>query len=240
MGALQERMFANMRMRNFSPKTVKAYLWHMREFTRYFGKSPDLLGEEEVRRYLLYLRDERKVSWSNINIGYSALKFFYVDTLQRDWQVEKIPRPKVGRRLPVVLSRGELNRLFSATANFKHRVIFRTIYSAGLRVSEAAHLKPYHIESEGMRLRVEQGKGKKDRYTLLSRTALVELRDYWRVYRPTEWLFFGRDKARPIAVGTIQKAFQRCKKKPASPSLPRFIPCATVLQPIFWSKALTF
>ena len=239
MGALRERMFANMRMRNFSPKTIKAYLWHVQEFTRYFGKSPDLLGEEEARRYLLYLRDERKVSWSNINIGYSALKFFYVETLHRDWQVEKIPRPKVGRRLPVVLSRGELNRLFSATANFKHWVIFRTIYSAGLRVSEAAHLKPYHIESEAMRLRVEQGKGKKDRYTLLSRTALVELRDYWRVYRPTEWLFFGRDKARPIAVATIQKAFQRCKKKPVSPSLPRFIPYATVLPPTCWSRAST-
>ncbi len=236
MGALQDRMYANMRMRNLSPRTIKAYLWHMTEFTRYFGKSPDLLGEEEVRQYLHYLLDERKVSWSNMNIGYSALKFFYVNTLRRDWQVDKIPRPKGERRLPVVLSRQELNELFSATSNSKHRVIFKTIYSAGLRpacashadrLSEAANLKLHHIESpdihyynikekSGMWIRVEQGKGKKDRYTLLSSTVLAELRNYWRAYRPTSWLFFGVDKERPISVSTIQVAFKMAKKKPAS------------------------
>ena len=215
MGALRDRMFANMRMRDFSPKTIKAYLWHVTEFTRYFGKSPDLLGEEEVRRYLLYLSDERKLSWSSVNVGYSALRFFYVNTLNRDWQVNKIPRPKGRRRLPVVLSHDELNRLFSVTSNLKHRVIFKTIYSAGLRLSEAANLKLHHIESDSMRVRVEQGKGKKDRYTLLSERVLVELRDYWRRYRPTEWLFFGKEKRCPISVSTIQVAFKRAKKKPA-------------------------
>lgn len=215
MGALRDRMFANMRLRNFSPRTINAYLWHVKEFTRYFGKAPDLLGEEEVRQYLQYLLDERKVSWSNMNIGYSALKFFYVDTLHRDWQVDKIPRPKGERRLPVVLSRKELNELFSATSNLKHRVIFKTIYSAGLRLSEAANLKLHHIESDSVRIRVEQGKGKKDRYTLLSETVLVELRDYWRTCRPTDWLFFGQDKSRPISVSTIQVAFRTAKKKPA-------------------------
>ena len=215
MGALRDRMHANMRLRNFSPRTINAYLWHVKEFTRYFGKSPDLLGEEEVRQYLQYLLDERKVSWSNMNIGYSALKFFYVDTLHRDWQVDKIPRPKGESRLPVVLSRQELKELFSATRNLKHRVIFKTIYSAGLRISEAANLKPYHIESDSMRIRVEQGKGKKDRYTLLSETVLVELRDYWRTYQPTDWLFFAQSKSRPICVSTIQVAFRAAKKKPA-------------------------
>ncbi len=215
MGALRDRMFANLRLRNLSPRTIKAYLWHVREFTRYFGKAPDLLGEEEVRQYLQYLLDERKVSWSNMNIGYSALKFFYVDTLHRDWQVSKIPRPKGERHLPVVLSRRDLNQLFSATSNSKHRVIFKTIYSAGLRLSEASNLKPYHIESSSMRIRVEQGKGKKDRYTLLSSVVLAELRDYWRIYRPTSWLFYGADKERPISVSTIQVAFRTAKKKPA-------------------------
>lgn len=214
MGALRDRMFANMRMRDFSPKTVKAYLWHVTEFTRYFGKSPDLLGEEEVRRYLLYLSDERKLSWSSVNVGYSALRFFYVNTLNRDWQVNKIPRPKGRRRLPVVLGHDELRQLFSATSNLKHRVIFKTIYSAGLRLSEASNLKLHHIESDSMRLRVEQGKGKKDRYTLLSSTVLAELRDYWRTCRPTSWLFYGTDKERPISVSTIQVAFHRAKKKP--------------------------
>ena len=213
MGALRDRMHANMRLRNFSPRTINAYLWHVKEFTRYFGKSPDLLGEEEVRQYLQYLLDERKASWSKMNVGYSALKFFYVDTLHRDWQVDKIPRPKGESRLPVVLSRQELKELFSATRNLKHRVIFKTIYSAGLRISEAANLKPYHIESDSMRIRVEQGKGKKDRYTLLSETVLVELRDYWRTYQPTDWLFFAQSKSRPICVSTIQVAFRAAKKK---------------------------
>ncbi len=215
MGALQERMFANLRLRNLSPRTIKAYLWHVKEFTRYFGKAPDLLGEEEVRQYLQYLLDERKVSWSNMNIGYSALKFFYVNTLHRDWQVDKIPRPKGERRLPVVLSRRELKELFSATRNLKHRVIFKTIYSAGLRISEASHLKVHHIESDSMQIRVEQGKGKRDRYTLLSETVLIELRDYWRTYQPTDWLFFAQSKSRPICVSTIQVAFRTAKKKPA-------------------------
>lgn len=240
MGALRERMHANMRLRNFSPRTINAYLRHVREFTRYFGRALDLLGEEEVRRYLLYLHDERKVSWSNVNVGYSALRFFYVETLHRDWQVEKIPRPKGDRRLPVVLSREELARLFSGTSNSKHRIILKTIYSAGLRLSEAVHLKPYHIESSSMRIRVDQGKGKKDRYTLLSETVLDELRDYWRAYRPTLWLFFGADKKRPISVSTIQVAFKTAKKKPASPSLPVYTRSAIASPPIFWSKALTF
>ena len=215
MGALRDRMHANMRMRNFSPRTIHAYLWHVKEFTRYYGKAPDLLGHEEVRQYLQYLREERKSSWSKVNVCYSALKFFYVETLHREWQVDKVPRPKRESRLPVVLSRQELKQIFDATANAKYRIILKTIYSAGLRLSEAARLKPHHIESDAMRIRVEQGKGKKDRYTLLSHTVLAELRDYWRTYRPTIWLFFAQSKNRPICVSTIQVAFRKAKKKPA-------------------------
>ncbi len=239
MGALRDRMFANMRLRNFSLRTIKAYLWHVTEFTRYFGKAPDLLGEEEVRRYLLYLHDERKVSWSNVNVGYSSLKFFYVETLHRTWQVEKIPRPIGEKRLPVVLSRHELSRLFSETPNLKHQVILKTIYSAGLRLSEAAQLKPYNIESGSMRIRVEQGKGKKDRYTLLSETVLVELRAYFRACRPTVWLFFGKNKSRHISVSTIQVAFRAAKKKPVSLNQPVSTRSAIASQPTCWNKALT-
>jgi site-specific recombinase XerD len=168
MGALQERMLSTMRMRNFSERTIEAYLWHVKEFTRYFGKSPDLLNEEHVRRYLSYLFEDCKKGWTTVNVCHSALKFFYVHTLHRDWQVSKIPRPKGERRLPVVLTGEELDALFAATEKWKYRVILKTIYSVGLRLSEATHLKVHHIESSSMRIRVEQGKGKRDRYTLLS------------------------------------------------------------------------
>lgn len=239
MGKLRDQMLVNMKLRNFSPKTIKAYLWHMTEFTRRFRKSPDLLGEEEVRQYLYYLREERKVSWSNVNIAYCALKFFYVDTVYRDWQVKKIPRPKGEFRLPIDLSRAEVRKLLAAVSNQKHRVILMTIYSSGLRVSEAAHLKIRDIESARMQIRVDQGKGKKDRYTLLSQKVLGELRDYWRAYRPKFWLFPGQDQDKPICVTTIQRVFQRAKKKPALISLRPFTAFAIASQPIFSNKALT-
>lgn len=240
MGALKDRMLENLRLRNMSEKTIKAYLYHVSGFTRYFGKAPDLLGEEEVRKYLLYLLDERKTSWSNVNQSYAALRFFYVETLNRDWQVKKIPRPKGEKHLPVVLSQKEVKALFDATYAYKHRVIFQTIYSAGLRVSEACQLKPQHIESDSKRIRVEQGKGKKDRYTILSEMLLQELRSYWLACRPTEWLFFGQKKNKPISKSSVQQAFSRAKKKPASTKPLQFTPSGTALQPTFWSRALTY
>jgi site-specific recombinase XerD len=240
MGALRERMLTNLRMRNFSPRTITAYLWHVKEFTRYFGKSPDLLDEEHVRRYLFYLFEEQKKGWTTVNVCHSALKFFYVNILHRDWQVNKIPRPKGERRLPVVLNQQELVALFTATERWKYRVILKTIYSAGLRLSEATHLKVQHIESSSMRIRVEQGKGKRDRYTLLSQQVLVELREYWRKYRPKEWLFYGFKKSRPLHGSTIQVAFRAAKKKPVLLKPPLFTRCAIALQPTCWSKALTY
>jgi len=172
MGKLQHRMRMEMELRNFSPKTIKAYLWNMKAYTRHFMKSPDEMGEKEIKQYLHYLKVEKKVSYSNINIAYSALRFFYVDMLHREWHVEKIPRPKVGRKLPVVLSREALQKLFAVTANLKHRLILLTTYSAGLRVSEVAQLKITDIDSQRMQIRVKQGKGQKNRYTLLSKELL--------------------------------------------------------------------
>jgi integrase/recombinase XerD len=211
MGKLHDQMLMEMELRNFSPKTIKAYLWNMKAYTRHFMKSPTEMGETEIKQYLHYLKVVKKVSYSNINIAYSALRFFYVDTLHREWQVEKIPRPKVGRKLPVVLSREALQKLFAATPNLKHRVILMTTYSAGLRVSEVAHLKITDIDSQRMQIRVEQGKGQKDRYTLLSKELLPELRDYYLQYKPTTWLFEGKGGNVPLSVGTIQKIFKTAK-----------------------------
>jgi integrase len=214
MGELREQMVEEMESRNFSPKTIKAYLGHMVAFTKLLGKSPSEMGEDEVRRYLQYLRKERQVSWSNINIAYSALKFFYVETLHREFPIKKIPRPKGEKKLPVVLSPSEVKAIFDMIANLKHRVILMTTYSGGFGVSEVAHLKVTDIDSKRMQIRVEQGKGKKDRYTLLSPALLEHLRTYWRYYHPITWLFPGSHDDKPIGVTTIQKVFQRAKKKP--------------------------
>jgi len=213
MGQLKEQMLMEMELRNFSPKTVKAYLWHMVSYTKLFGKSPAEMGDVEIRQYLYYLLKDRQVSWSNINIAYSSLKFFYTRILHRSWNVDHIPRPKNQKRLPHVLSYSELDRLFEITSNMKHRLIFETAYAGGLRVSEVAKLKVSNIDSCRMTIRIDHGKGKKDRYTVLAHVLVPELRDYYRTYRPQTWLFPGRDKTSPISVGTIQRVFKTCKQK---------------------------
>jgi site-specific recombinase XerD len=222
MGKLKDQMLMEMELRNFSDKTIKAYLGHMVSFTRKFGKSPAELSDAEIRQYLHYLLKERKASWSNINIAYCSLKFFYTKVLHRSWNVDHIPRPKKEKRLPNVLSYLELERLFEVTTNMKHLVIFKTAYASGMRVGELSRLKVSDIDSGRMVIRIDQGKGKKDRYTILSQQLLPGLRSYWREYRPSSWLFFGRDKQRPINTGTIQRVFKTaCQKagikKPVTP-----------------------
>lgn len=159
MGKLKEQMIMEMELRNFSPKTIEGYLGHMTAFTRLFRKSPAEIGEVEIRQYLHHLKTVKGTGWSNINVGYSALKFFYTKTLHRDWNVEHIPRPKGEKRLPNVLSRSEVADIFDATANLKHCVMLMSTYSGGLRVSETAHLKISDIDSRRMLIRVDQGKG---------------------------------------------------------------------------------
>jgi site-specific recombinase XerD len=213
MGKLKDQMLMEMELRNLSDRTIKAYLGHMVSYTKKFGKSPAEMGETEIRQYLHYLKKEKCSSWSGINIGYSALKFFYTKTLHRGWNVEHIPRPKGETRLPVVLSRTEIKKLFDAADELKHLAILMTTYAGGLRVSETAHLKIADIDSSRMLIRINQGKGKKDRYTLLSEVALKELRCYYRKYRPTTWLFPGRNNDSPIDTGTIQQIMKETKDR---------------------------
>jgi integrase/recombinase XerD len=141
------------------------------------------------------------------------LRFFYVEVLHREWHVDKIPRPKAEKKLPVVLSCDEVKRIFAEVSDFKYRMILMTIYSGGLRVSETAKLKVSEIDSGRMQIRVDQGKGKKDRYTLLSERLLKDLRRYYMIYRPGEWLFPGRVDDKPISVSTIQNAFKQAKQR---------------------------
>ena len=213
MGKLREQMKMDLKLKGYSPKTQAAYLGYMKKFVRYFGRSPAKMGEEEIREYLYHLITEKDLGDSSINSAYSALKFFYETTLGRDWNVAKIPRRKTEKRLPVVLDGSEIKQLLAVTANLKHRALLMITYSAGLRVSETAHLRVSDIDSKRMQLRVAQGKGKKDRYALLSPVTLNLLRDYWRQYRPFSWLFPGRSPERPISTRSIQKVFKDAKRK---------------------------
>ena len=213
MGKLREQMKMDLELKGYSPKTQAAYLGYMKKFVRYFGRSPAKMGEKEIREYLYHLITGKDLGDSSINSAYSALKFFYKTTLCRDWNIAKIPRRKTEKKLPVVLDGSEIKQLFAVTTNLKHRALLMTTYSAGLRVSETAHLRVSDIDSKRMQLRVAQGKGKKDRYALLSPVTLNLLRDYWRQYRPFSWLFPGRLPERPISTRTIQKVFENAKRK---------------------------
>jgi site-specific recombinase XerD len=211
MGELREQMLRRMELRNFSRRTVTIYLYHMKKYVKYYGKSPDKLGKEEIEKYLHYLL-QSKTSSSGMAQAYSSLKFFYSACLERPWELDKIPRPKAVNKLPIVLCLEEIKDIFQNVSNQKYKTALMIIYSAGLRLSEALNLKIKDIDSRRMEIRIEQGKGNKDRYTLLSDVMLKRLREYYKEYKPTYWLFPGKE-GKPISKSTLQKVFGRAKKK---------------------------
>ena len=208
MGKLKEKMRMDMELKNFSIRTIDTYLACVKSFVVYHKRSPELLGYEHIRDYLYYLLKEKKASQSTINQTYSALKFLYEVTLRGDWSSFKIPRCKVSKRLPVVLSKQEVNAVFSMLRNLKHRAVLMTIYSGGLRLHEATQLMVSDIDSARMTIRVRQGKGNKDRYTLLGRRTLELLRLYWGVHRPVDWLFPSTHAGKPLSDSSVQRAFK--------------------------------
>jgi len=189
MGALRKQMEADMVLRGLAFRTRKSYLESVANFAKFYGRSPARITEPECESYLLHLLQERKLAHSSCNVVASALQFLYRVTLKHPQAQFKLPRPRVPQRLPQILSREEVAAIFANAANLKHRAFLMTTYGAGLRLSEACHLQIGDIDSDRMTLRVEQGKGAKDRYTLLSPGLLKELRRYWIVHRPTLWLF---------------------------------------------------
>jgi site-specific recombinase XerD len=206
MTPLRQRMLDDMRVRNFSPGTQQGYIRCVAAFAMHFGQSPDLLGPEQVRAYLLYLLDERHLSPGSLTQFHSALRFFYRVTLGRDWPVTMPPMPKPQRKLPVILSLDELETFFASLRTIKQRAIMMTIYAAGLRVSEACHLRVSDIDSRRMVIRVEQGKGRRDRFVMLSPVLLDVLRTYWKVQRPTSWLFPNRTASGPVSREGVHEA----------------------------------
>ncbi len=210
---LRTRMLNQMTLRHLAEKTKIAYISAVAGLAEFYKQSPDRLTEAQVQRYLLYLIEERKLAWSTCNIAFSAFRFLYTAVLKRPDGAFSIPPRRKQKKLPYPLTVKETFRLITAPRNPKHRALLITVYGAGLRVSEAVSLKPCHIDSSRMLIRVEQSKGNKDRYTLLSPRLLRELRSYWRLCQPTIWLFSGRDENRPMPVGTAQKIYYQAKKR---------------------------
>jgi len=222
MDSLKEQMVKDLQLKGITPRTQRDYLREVNNLENYFGKSPEELGEEEVKQYLVHMMEDKNLSRGTYKYYTAGIKFLYNTTLNRPEVVKKISYPKSQTKLPVVLDLAEVKALLSLTENLKHRALLTITYSAGLRVSEAARLKVTDIDSKRMMVRVQQGKGGKDRYSILSQKALELLRQYWRQYRPNNWLFEGQKEGTHIGYTAIRQIFLEAKEragiiKPASP-----------------------
>jgi site-specific recombinase XerD len=210
MSELRNKMIRMMELKDFSPRTQESYLAAVAGLAKFYMKSPDQLSQKEVEDYLLHLKMMGKSS-STRNVALCGIRFLLEQTLDEAPIRLNIPKRRQPKILPEVLSRGEVSLVIDAPANLKHRLILMTAYSAGLRLSEIVNLKVSHIDSAQMMIRVEQGKGRKDRYTLLSNRLLEELRTYWKVYRPESWLFFSKTRDCPMCPTSIQRMYTRAK-----------------------------
>ena len=221
-----QRMVEDMQVRNFSDRTIDSYTYHADKFCHYFGKPAQELGPEEIRQYQIYLVNEKKASWSSFNQAVCGLRFLYEVTLAKPWTIRHIPFGKRPKRLPIVLSDQEASRLIECVENPKHRAVLLTCYAAGLRLTEATHLRVSEIDGQRGQLRITEGKGCKDRIVPASPRLLQELREYWKLERPRNYLFPGKTPDVPLSSATVQKA---CKlavafagiTKPVSPHVLR-------------------
>ena len=211
MTALRRRMTEDMKVRNLSPATQRSYVHAVAKFAQHFKRPPDRLGLAEIRAYQIHLTSIG-VSWAVFNVAVCALRFFYGVTLGRAAMVDRIPYARQRQELPVILSAEEVARFFAAAPSLKHRMALMTAYAAGLRVSEVVRLKITDIDSGRTLIRVEQGKGGRDRYVMLSPLLLLALRAYWREARPAHWLFPGRDESRPLDASTLQWACRNARR----------------------------
>ena len=213
MGVLRERMIREMLLRRFSASTQKSYLNAVTGLAKHFWRSPDQLNAQQVQDYLLFLITQRKLAWSTVKVAASGLRFFFSAILARHDITAAIPPSRTSRLLPEILSAEEVLSLLQAADSRKERTLLMTGYGGGLRVSELVHLQVPDLDSRRMMIRVRQGKGNRDRYTLLSVRLLDELRAYWKEYRPALWLFPARDPRRPITARTARRIFMEAKQR---------------------------
>jgi site-specific recombinase XerD len=212
MTPLRQRFIREMQLHVFSPRTIDSYVDAVYGLAAFYHRSPDQLKLEEVRSYLHHLLTERQLAQSTCNLRAAAITFFYRNVLGQETFNLHFRRKHSGK-LPEVYSAEELVRLFEATPNRRDRVFLMTTYAAGLRLKEVRHLRPKDIHSERQLIRVEQGKGQKDRYTLLSPQLLTELRAYWQEYRPGAWLFPDDAKTEPLDRRSAQRIFENAKRR---------------------------
>jgi site-specific recombinase XerD len=205
MTTLRDRMTEDLRLRNYSPRTVKTYVSWVSRFAKHFQQSPARLGPEEIRAYQLHLI-EQKLSWSSFNQAVCALRSLYRLTLRRDFVVESVPFAKVKKPLPTVLSVDEVRRLLAAVDRRKSRTALSLIYATGARLSEAVQLRVADIDGERMQVHIRCGKGGKPRMVPMSGMLRELLREYWRVERPQGYLFPGKNAGRYLCKTTVQKA----------------------------------
>jgi integrase/recombinase XerD len=213
MTELRRRMDDDMQVRGMADRTRETYLWAVSGLATFYRRSPDRISDQEVQAYLLHLIRVRQRSWSTCNIVVQALRFLYHTTLKRDRMTFSVPSPRRPGTLPVILSRAEVERLIAHVRNRKHRTMILTAYAAGVRLSELLHLRVSDLDSTRMTIRVEQGKGGQDRYTVLSAPLLEALRGYWKEARPTTWLFPSAQGPHPMDPSALQRAYQTAKPR---------------------------
>ena len=212
MTPLRSKMIEEMQLRRFSENTQETYLKAITGLAKYHNKSPDNIDVEQIKEYILFLANEKNISWRSINTITAAIRFLFEKTMKKDISLA-IPLRKTPRILPEILSSDELLCLFDSVSNLKHRTILFTAYACGLRVSELINLKVSDIDSNRMMVRIEHGKVNKDRYTILSVRLLKELRLYWLKYRPGNWLFYSGINKNKLSRATPQQVFKKAKIK---------------------------
>jgi len=216
MTVLRQRMIEDLQLRGFSTKTQEAYLRAVRQLAEHYNKSPELITEDDLRQYFLYLKNVKQASRSTCTQALCGIKFFFQNTLKRDWQTLDLVRPPKEKKLPVVLSQDEVRRLLGCLRSFRYYVCLSTIYSCGLRLREGVHLQVADIDSERMMIHVHHGKGGKDRYLPLPDRTLDLLRQYWNTHRHPIWLYPARtphgvplsESSKPISTSSVQRALR--------------------------------
>ena len=210
---LRQRMQQDMQLRNFSAGTQRSYIHYVADFATYYQTSPYRLGLDEVRNYQLYLIEQRKLSPQSVNCFVAAAKFLYTVTLEMPWTDDHFTRMKVPEKIPIILSEAEIEEFFRHIGIPQYRAVLMVCYGSGLRISEAVSLKIGDIDSPRMLIRVEDGKGGKDRYTVLGDRLLGVLRAYWKTHRSTHWLFPGFQAGTHVQPATIQQACREAARK---------------------------